>query len=116
MKFKSLVKFLAGAVAISAAVVAVMKTLQKEVEVSSKHHIKNTNVNAVNQLLNEEKYSENQTEGYIVKEAVGIAIAERHEETSEVIKQAISNINNTEKQNNDGAFDELTNDLESLLK
>ena len=116
MKFKSFVKFVAGTVVISAATVAVMKVLQKKVELSSEQHMKNTNVTAVNQLLNEEKYSENRTEGYIVKEAAGIAIAERHEGASTIIKEALSNINNPEKQSNDAAFDDLTNNLESLLK
>ncbi|WKT74940.1 hypothetical protein [Lysinibacillus fusiformis] len=116
MKFKSFVKFLAGTVAIGAATVAVVKVLQKEIELSSGQHVENTNATAVNQLLNEEKNSENQTEGYIVKEAARIAIAERHEGASTIIKEALSNINNTEKQNNDAAFNDLTNNLEPFLK
>lgn len=116
MKFKSFVKFLAGTVVIGSATVALMNALQKKGEASSEQYVKNTNPNAVNRVLNEEKYFEDHTEGYNVKETLGIIIAERHEEASEVIKEALSNINNIEKQSNDRAFEDLTNDLETLLK
>lgn len=116
MNLNSFVKFTAGTVVISAVTVSVMKLLQKKVELRKKQHMENANVTVVNQLLNKEEYSENEAEGFIVKEAAGIKIAERHEGTTAIIKEALSNINNTEKQNNDGVFNDLTKNLESLLE
>ncbi len=116
MKFKSFIKFLTGTVVIGAATVTLMNALQKKCDVSNEQHVKNTNANDVNRLKSEEKYIEDQTEDYNVKESAGIAIAVRHEEASEVIKEALSNINNNEKQSNDGAFEELTNNLETLSR
>lgn len=113
MKFKSFVKFAAGIVAISAAIVAVIKVLKQDSELLNEQ---NPNVNGVNRLLNGEKYFEEQSDFDVVKEAAGIAIAERHESVSEVVKEAITNISNTEKPNNDEAIDDLINNLESLLK
>lgn len=116
MKFKSFIKFLTGTVVIGVATVTLINALQKKYGVSNEHHVKNTKVNTVNQLKSEKKYIENQTEDYNVKETVGIAIAARHEVASEVIKEALSNINNGEKQSNDSTFEELTTDLEKLSK
>ncbi|MFD4492237.1 hypothetical protein [Lysinibacillus fusiformis] len=116
MKFKSFVKFITGTVVIGAAAITLMNTLQKKSELNNQHVVKNTNVNVVNRLISEEKYNEEQKKDYTVKETVGIVIVERHEKASEVVKEALLNINSMENQSNDRAFEDLTKDIESLMR
>lgn len=116
MKFKLIVKFLTGTVVIGAATISLMNALQKKCDVNSTQHMKNINSNAINLLNSEEKNIEDQVENNNIKESVGIVIAARHEEASEIIKEALSNVNNTENQSNDSAFEEMTNNLETLSK
>ncbi|GEM_PF-2631223 len=116
MKFKSFVKFITGTVVLGAAAITLMNTLQKKSELNNQHDVKNTNVNVVNRLISEEKYNEEQKKDYTVKETVGIVIVERHEKASEVVKEALLNINSMENQSNDRAFEDLTKDIESLMR
>jgi len=116
MKFKSTVKFLTVTLAIGAATVTLVNTLQKKRDFSSEQYMKDSNANSINQFKREEVNAEVQGDINNIKESAGIVIAARHEEASEVIREAISNINSTENQSNDRAFDDLLNNLESLSK
>lgn len=116
MKFKSFAKFLVGTVVVGAAAVVILNTLQKNNEVSDENQVRTDNKNTVNALLTTEDNNENQVVGDTYKEQAGISIAQRHESATETMAEALTNIHRTEKQNNDRSFDELTNDLKSLLK
>lgn len=116
MKFKSFVKLLVGTVVVGVATVVVLNTLQKNNELTEEDEVKADNENIVKALLKTENNTENSVVGEAYKARAGIAIAQRHENATEVIAEALTNIKSTEKQHNDREFAELTNDLKSLLK
>lgn len=115
MMIKTIVKFLTGTVIVVTTTLSLLSMLQKKRDTNMTNQMGHSGSNAM-EFLKAEEANKEYVESNTVKEAAGIAIATRHEEASTVIKEALSNINNTESQSNDSAFEEMSKDLELLSK